>query len=251
MKIQNLKKISIFNNENLKSLKILQEQGYCNKNYLLKTSKNRYIIRVLNNSSKFNRKEEFIIQNNAYKVNLASKILYFQNNIMIYKYINGKHLKKLNKKYLKLLAKKITLIHKIKVKVQTHDFNNDLNEFKNKLSSNKYLQTFKKFKKQIKKLNKFKKDIVLCHHDLNIKNLLFTKNNLKFIDWEFARKNDKYFDIASICIEFELNKKSEDKFLKYYFKTINTKTLKKLKIYKKIYKYQRELWFEIYGNNLA
>ena len=54
-----------------------------------------------------------------------------------------------------------------------------------------------------------KKDFVLTHHDLNPKNIIFNKNNIKIIDWEYSGVNNKFFDLASICVEFNLNKKKD------------------------------------------
>ena len=86
--------------------------------------------------------------------------------------------------------------------------------------------------------------MVLSHHDLNPKNIIFNKNKIKIIDWEYAGINDRFFDLAAICIEFKLNKKEEELFLSYYLKKIDEKKYSKLKYFKIIYKNLCDLWFE-------
>ena len=88
-------------------------------------------------------------------------------------------------------------------------------------------------------MQKNKKEYVLCHHDLNPKNILFS-DDIKLIDWEYAGVNDRYFDLASIIVEFNLNKRNETLFMRSYSKKIN---LKKLYMYKIIYKDLCRLWF--------
>ena len=75
-------------------------------------------------------------------------------------------------------------------------------------------------------------------------NILFNKNKAIFIDWEFACVNDKFFDLATICIEFNLNKSQENILLKKYLKKVKKLDTKKLASYKIIYKNLSILWFK-------
>ena len=102
--------------------------------------------------------------------------------------------------------------------------------------------------RSLKKLKRFKKELVLTHHDLNPKNIIFTKNDIKIIDWEYAGVNDAFFDLASICVEFNLNEKKEKILLHYYLKKITLNHQKKLEYFKVIYKNLCTLWFEKLNN---
>ena len=93
-----------------------------------------------------------------------------------------------------------------------------------------------------KKLYNFKKDFVLCHHDLNPKNFIFS-DDIKLIDWEYARYNDRYFDLASVIIEFKLNKKEENLLLNSYFKNTYDIDKKKISSFKKTYISICKKWF--------
>lgn len=107
----------------------------------------------------------------------------------------------------------------------------------------------KKSKKLIKnsidilKKNDKKKDFVLSHNDLNKENIIFN-NRVFFIDWEFASKNNRFFDLATISIKFKLNKKEEKLLLSTYFSILEKKQKKKLKKFKIICKNYWKLWFK-------
>ncbi len=64
------------------------------------------------------------------------------------------------------------------------------------------------------------------------------------IDWEYARLDDIFFDLASLCVEFKLSKKKQIYLLNLYFKNLEKEHLKKLALYKLIYKLLCKLWFK-------
>jgi len=55
-----------------------------------------------------------------------------------------------------------------------------------------------------------------CHNDLVTQNCLFKRDGLVFIDWEFAQRNNPWFDLASIVLYFELDQKEAECFLASY-----------------------------------
>jgi len=92
-------------------------------------------------------------------------------------------------------------------------------------------------------LARFTSEYVLCHNDLNPRNILFTET-IQLIDWEDAAINDRYFDLASVCVEFNLDKENEAYFLRRYFTEENEINDEKLKAYKVIYKALCTQWFD-------
>ena len=109
MNLQIIRNYNIFKDD-LLSLDKLKNQGYNNINYLLKTSKKDYIVRVFKseNSVNISREFEFTVQKKAFKKNIASKPIYLHNDFMIHEYTDGIHKTKLSKINL------INLISKIK-----------------------------------------------------------------------------------------------------------------------------------------
>lgn len=251
MTLKECKKHSFFKNKNIISFKLLEQQGLCNETYKIKCENSSYLLRVFKKEqhSYISREQEYKLQKKLSKKNLSAKVFYFDKNLMICKYIKGTHKNKLNKTQIINLSKKLKKLHKIRYTKKVYNFKKDLIEYKKVLNDLESMKLIKKSLELIKRLKKkYKFEAVLCHHDLNNKNILFSKNNPMFIDWEFACKNDRFFDLANVCIEFNFNKTKEKLFLKNYLIKIKKSDLKKLEIYKKLYKNLWKLWFKRYIN---
>lgn len=229
--IDQLKQYRIFENKEIEVFELLENQGYCNENYLLKAEDQKYLIRKfkLENDRKF----EFKAQKLAYEKNIAAKpiLLDEENSLMICEFLDGKHKIVLDKYDLKKLAQALRELHSIKLNAKPLNLENTLTP------------KSKETKQAFVTLEKYKVEEVLCHNDLNPKNILFT-DEVKLIDWEFTSVNDRYFDLASVCIEFDLDNKDETYFLEHYFDISEEIYKEKLSGYKAIYKALCEQWFE-------
>jgi thiamine kinase-like enzyme len=85
--------------------------------------------------------------------------------------------------------------------------------------------------------------LALCHHDLSPQNIFYSKT-LSVVDWEYACVSDPFFDIAGLCVNFDLNAKQERKLLNTYFKLAALSySSEKLVAMKKLYKLLNELWY--------
>ena len=210
-----LTRYELFENEELKELTLLDNQGFSNTNYLLETSKRKYLIREFK-SLHVNRKFEFQVAMKAYKKDIGAKPLFLDefNAIMICEFLEGIHRYTLKRDDIKNIALLLKKLHQIKVG---------------------------------KKLFNLKKDYVLCHHDLNPKNFIFL-NDIKLIDWEYAGINDLYFDLASVVVEFDLDKKEEKLFLNSYFQNFYRINRKKIYSFKIKYTTLCKDWFAKQNN---
>lgn len=248
MKIQKVKKYDLFKNKEILKLEKLKNQGVCNILYKIQTPKKKYILRVFKytHTNKQSRKNEIKIQNKAYKKGLAAKVYIHDKNksLMICDFIKGGHKKRLKKKDIKTLVKTLKKLHNIKTKNKPYKIKNDFINYKKILKDKKSKQIIKASLKEFKKIKKYKFEKVLCHHDLNKENILFNKNKVLFIDWEFSCINDRFFDLANICIEFDLDKKQEERLLKEYLKKVRKSHIRKLTSYKIVYKNLWSLWFK-------
>lgn len=226
-----LKQYRIFENKEIESFALLKGQGYCNENYLLQTEGKKYLIRKF--KLQHDRKSEFKIQRLAYAKNIAARpiLLDEENGLMIAEFLEGRHKTVLEKDDLKKLAQALRKLHSIKLKAKPLNLENIL------ISKPKEIQ------QAFVTLEKYEVEEVLCHNDLNPKNILFT-DEVKFIDWEFASVNDRYFDLASLCIEFDLDNQDKKYFLEHYFKRGEEIYKEKLSGYKVIYKALYAQWFE-------
>jgi thiamine kinase-like enzyme len=245
MQISTLKKLDFFKNKNFLSLGLLANQGYCNNNYKLSTSNQTYLIREFKNND-INRSLEFKIQKSTYHKNIAPQPFFLNqdNSFMVTDFIDGIHKIKLTNIELIKLVQKVKKLHLIKIKMKEHNLKKDFIFYIQTLKDKDSKLLIKQSLKELFKLKRFKKELVLTHHDLNPKNIIFTKNSIKIIDWEYAGVNDLFFDLASLCYEFNLSRKEEQLLLKVYFKKVNKKDIHKLNSYKIIYKNLCLLWFK-------
>lgn len=245
MNLELLKNYNIFNEE-LKSLELLKNQGFNNISYLLRTTNKSYVIRVFKSKESVNisRKFEYKIQKKAYKKSITSKPIFLNEEFMIYEYNKGIHKNRLSKIELRNLILKIKIFHNFKIKEKDYDLKKDLINYSQKLTSQKSKKLINKCFKSIKILEKYKYEPVLTHHDLNPKNIIFDKNSIKIIDWEYVGVNDRFFDLACVCVEFKLNKNEEKIVIKSYFKNPEKYHKIKLKHFKIIYDSFCKLWFE-------
>ncbi len=244
MNLQIIKNLNIFKDELISFVK-LENQGFNNINYLLKTSEKSYIIRVFKstNSVNISREFEFKVQKKAFIKNIAPKPIYLNDTFMIYEYTKGIHKTKLSKRNLLNLTSKVKKIHKLKLTSNIYNLKADFKMYKKELKDEKSKKLLEKSFKSLKEIKKMKIQLGLVHHDLNPKNIIFKNDNIKIIDWEYAGLNDIFFDFASICIEFKLSKEDEGILLKNYFYKNKSFHKIKLKHYKIIYKNLCTLWF--------
>ncbi len=226
-----LKPHPFFVTKTIVSCTLLENQGYCNENYLVVADGIKYIIRKLLRED-IDREFEWKVQNLAYKQDITAEPLFFdkENEFMIFSFLEGEHKNKLNVDNLKLLAITLEKLHSISIDAKPI-------ELHIKTKTDEVLKAFET-------IDKYPKEYILCHNDLNPKNIFFS-NDVKFIDWEYAGVNDRYFDLACVCVEFRLEGKMEELFLDAYFES--EYNVEKLEAYKVIYRFLCEEWFK---NNL-
>lgn len=227
-----LAQYALFQDDSIQSLTLLKTQGFCNENYLLQTTHHKYLLRKFKLEN--NRKREFKVQQAAYKKKIAAKpwLLDEENALMICDFIEGEHKENLNKQDLAQLSNLLKKLHKIQIRQTPLDLKKS------------FTSQSKEVQKAFQTIRRYKVENVLCHNDLNLKNILFSGKQMKFIDWEFATVNDRYFDLACVCVECNLNKKEEAYFLARYFGRRTKVNQDKLNAYKSIYKALCSQWFD-------
>lgn len=224
---------AFFKDKEEPTLSLLPEQGYCNVNYLAYAQNSRYLVRKLQ-PNHIDRAFEYRVQVKAYQHAIAAKPFHLdlQNHLIISEFLEGVHKHKLTPRELRTLSATLRKMHKIKLRKTRYNLKKD------------FKSGDAKAHKAMRQLDKIPNDPVLTHHDLNPKNILFHKNKVKFIDWEYTGINDRYFDLATIAAEFKLTSKEEHYFLRRYFTKRNTINLKKLYLYKELYTILCAQWFK-------
>jgi len=214
-----LKNHSFFADKQIDSCTLLENQGYCNENYLVVADGVKYIVRKLLRDD-IDRELEWRVQNLAYAEGITAEPLVFDSEygFMVFEFLEGEHKNKLDENELKHLAQTLQKLHSITIDVKPIELQTDCSA-----------------------IDEYPKEYVLCHNDLNPQNIFFS-DALKFIDWEYAGVNDRYFDLACVCVEFGLEDEMQGVFLGAYFE--GAYNLEKLEAYKIIYKTLCEEWFQ-------
>ena len=217
-----------FSSKTIDSCMLLENQGYCNENYLVVADDRKYIVRKLLRDD-IDRAFEWRVQGLAYEQSITAEPLVFdkENSFMIFSFLEGEHKSTVNQSDLKQLATTLQKLHTITINAKPIQI-----EINNK--SKELIEAFKG-------IEKYPKEWVLCHNDLNPKNI-FWSNKVKLIDWEYAGINDRYFDLACVCVEFRLKGEMQKAFLDTYFQG-EVYVLEKLEAYKVVYKALCEEWF--------
>ena len=208
-----------FRDKKIESCTLLKDQGYCNENYLVVADGVKYIVRKLRRDD-IDRAFEWQVQHLAFEKGITAEPLVFdsKNGLMVFSFLEGEHKCQLDKGELNLLAKTLQKLHSIKIDAKPITLDVDTSTVEH-----------------------YQKEYVLCHNDLNPQNIFFAED-AKLIDFEYASINDRYFDLASVCVEFALSAEDEEAFLNYYFGTIWER--EKLAYYKVIYRALCVEWFE-------
>ncbi len=227
-------------------------RGESNINFLIKTSKKKYLMRfdIVNDSKRF--KHEYKILKKIEPLNISQKPLLidtsrknFKESFMILSYLEGKSLDKLNKKiyspHYNKLAIKFSKLHKLKL-----NFTNKTYSFEKRLSRTKkiikdlrddvksfpekesLLQLIEIYKDNLNiQLKKFKQKLSFCHGDVCLGNVLFRNKEFFLIDWELAGDLDPAIELSYHFYEFHYTKKQKENFLKKYLEEREDKTLLK------------------------
>jgi aminoglycoside phosphotransferase (APT) family kinase protein len=218
--LQSLSQHKPFTEKEGLALTPLTQQGHCNQSFLLHNGTERYALRQFG-EEKRDRALEYRIQTLAYEQGIAPKphLLDIQNSFMVSAYIEGTHRKHLNHEALQILADTLRTLHSIKI---------DTPPIRLTIEHSS--------------LDVFHPDPVLCHNDLNPHNLIW-HHTLTLIDWEYAGSNDRYFDLASVVVEFGLESADREVFMETYFQH-HTWNKEKLEAYTHTYREVCEQWWK-------
>jgi len=235
--IELLKAHPFFADKNIESCTLLVNQGYCNENYLVVANGVKYIVRFFKQKG-MNRKQEFYFQKLAYEQGISPQPLSLDEKIglMIMLFQEGEHKKNLSSIELQRVIATVKTLHAYDIYT---DDNITTALCRYELVKNPSQEVID----ALHTIDAYPVEYVLCHNDLNVKNILWHEKKVVFLDFEYTAVNDCYFDLASISVEFNLNKKEDIEMLDIYFGN-EFYDEAKLDAYKVVYKALCEEWFE-------
>nr|AAT38613.1 predicted LicA choline kinase [uncultured gamma proteobacterium eBACHOT4E07] len=183
---------------------------------------------------------------NISKKNVTPNILFYEKKIglLIYEYIEIESKNKILKN-IQSIGEQLKKFHQIKFNKRTKTYKDQFNLYINKLNSeskNNYLKEAIELFNDLK-MHENENENVFSHNDLNANNILMSKNNIFFIDFEYSSINNKYFDISKIIDSLNLNNSEISKFLFGYGIEGNTKEVnKKIKRWSLMNTYTELIW---------
>ena len=227
-----LSRLPLFTGKNVTKPVLLSQQGFSNENYSFYADQKRYLLRKFKLQDR-DRALEYAVQNLAYEHTLAAKPLHLdiEKGFMLCEYVEGEHKTDLSKEEITLLAQQLQTLHSLKI---------DQNPLNLKTEFSAMTQ---ELEEAFNFIDTTPLEMVLCHNDLNPLNCIFSKDGLILIDWEFAGMNDRYFDLASVSVEFNFELLDDAYLLASYFGRAGWNK-KKLDAYKVVYKALCKKWFK-------
>ena len=203
--------------------------GISNESYLLNYNEKKYIVRIPGVATELfvDRKKEKEVYEKLNKYNITDEVLYFdeKSGIKISKFIenskiidinNEIELKKCISIYKKLHTLNIYIDKNINIINVLYKYINIMEKYKIKFLYNDFQKILKNCEKLNDYIKKFDRPNCLCHGDCGYANVLFTKNDIKIIDFEFAGMADPLTDIALFSVYSDLDINKTFKILKIY-----------------------------------
>tara|TARA_B100001250_G_scaffold167264_1_gene144002 strand:+ start:3425 stop:4261 length:837 start_codon:yes stop_codon:yes gene_type:complete len=182
-----------------------------NSRSIFKLPKNNNLELIINEYLKNQIIDEII------KKNITPKFLFIENKtgLIIYEYFKKDSSKKSLSNITKL-GKQLKKLHQIKIHEDTKNFEEQFNLYLSvqnlELDDKYFIDSVDLFND----LKNYKDDYVLSHNDLNLSNVMFNKNDIFFIDFEYLSINSKYCDLSKLIDSLKLNEIETNELLKSY-----------------------------------
>ncbi|WP_166115030.1 phosphotransferase [Pseudoalteromonas sp. Z9A5] len=144
------------------------------------------------------------------------------------------------------LINKLVQVHNYDIKTEPMDIAKELFCYQQSLV---YKQYQPQIEAALKVISRMSFDEGFCHNDLVKENIIVNATGMYLIDFEYAKTNDVYFDLASLAVSFNLSEHSESILLADYKKCISgefkfTQSIDKLNNYKLLYLVLCVGWYE-------
>ena len=203
--------------------------GITNKNFLVNDGNQKFFVRIGNDIPEhlIYRSNEVEASKAASKINICPKLLYNNNSLQIFKFIEGKTF---NSNDIKKNLEEITkLIKKVHIKIPNELKGQSvifwvfhvIKNYSNFLESNQssYIKILPELLKKSINLENVSSpfDIVFSHNDLLPANFIKDKDQIWLIDWEYAGFNTPLFDLGGLASNNDFSENEEKNLLEMYF----------------------------------
>ena len=205
-----IKSSAFFVDKVIRRAERVKSDKHANELSLVETVSDRYIVRTLRRDET-DMAVECAVALQAAKKGIAPKVHAFdlKSSTMILEWVKGDHRRMLDGDALRTLATVLRRLHAIDASTLSVSLPHARLEETIEIDTPAIADAFAI-------LSHLPRYDVLCHHDLNPLNLLWNNGSVRLIDFEYARINDRCFDLASVCVEFGLSDKVSRDFVEMY-----------------------------------
>ena len=235
-------------------VKVEQLGGMTNSNYLVETTKNKYIVKF------FGKRTDKLINRIAEKNNLSNLadlgldvknyIFDIESGIRVNEYIENAttfdaHYLKAKKEEVANILKKVHSSGKV-LEGEFRVFD-EIRKYENLIEGNISYPYYEKIREKVFSLQNHLEEIGVdrksCHIDLVPENFIEDETGRVYlIDWEYSAMNDPMWDLAALFLESNFRKAEEGEFFKAYFSEDTPVSVAKIMIYKILQDFLWSLW---------
>lgn len=219
--------------------------GITNKNYLVETDRRRGVLKIdmTPRSSPLNsRADEAAVQKQGEEAGLANAVLYFDETTYLVEYVEGdvwtpQHFD--DDANLIQLAEALRKLHAMPLTGRVFDAISAADQYRAELEG----ADASIAKEHVALIESMRRPMNLCccHNDLVAANILVTPE-LRFLDWEYARDNDPFFDLATVVEHHGLSDRRAELLLNAYFDGDGRRWERQLADQRRLYRSLVWLW---------
>ena len=212
--------------------------NFKNKKSIFKLPKNQNHELIINEYLKNNIIEQII------KKNITTKFMHIDKTtgLVIYKYfeMTSSERKLIN---ITKLGKQLQKLHQIENNEKIKTFEDQINLYLRTTNIESHSKFYLESVELLNELKTCKHENVVSHNDLNLFNIMFNKQDIFFIDFEYLSINSRYCDLSKLISSLKMNETEIIKLLNSYgIKNLNNDIYTKLKKWTLMNTYTEFLW---------
>lgn len=219
--------------------------GLSNDNFLVHTAQQAYLLKSYREhwpSIGLAAQASFA----EYKVCPAPMWLNEEKKLAIFEYINGDIAQD---NYTSELIKKLVSLHQHNIVTEPMDIKFELDYYSD---TELYQQYQQGVESALVYIYSQPRDNGFCHNDLVKENIILNTEGMYLIDFEYAKTNDVYFDLAALAVSFELTQIQKAQLLKTYHAYLPQEcnfspSIEKLKCYQVVFLVLCICWYSARG----
>lgn len=223
--------------------------GLTNRSFLVRAAKRKYVLRLdAEHTATFgiDRTIELKILEAAAGSGLAPEVCFADPDagILLYEYLPGPVWERStldDPHNFQLLAALLRKVHSLPLSGASLNAAAAAVRYADKASKNPLFATFAAHCIAIVRAVPASSMLACCHNDVMAANIVGT-SQLKLLDWEYARDNDPFFDLAAVIGYHDLGKRHADRLLDAYAGSRDPEALERLELQLRLYDAIQWLW---------